>query len=172
MRPFFGQHCRKTFGSFGSTLLSALVRRSICVILPVIVLALALPSMAVDGRDFAGVFALSDISEQGDKVQGRLSVQVWNFSDSDLRHPVVALMSCGPTNAVPISSFPEIKELKLRSDVIVHQQFTVSKKEFEQWNMRGRGPCVVVLFRDSTGHAVQREIQMSRRPILPEAVNE
>ncbi len=152
--------------------LSVVVRRCVRVMLPVLVLALAWPSLAVDGRDFAGVYALSDVTNLGDKVQVRLSVQVANFSGSDLKNPVLALMRSGPVNTAPIGAFPAIPELKSSTDITVHQQFTVPKEEFEQWNLRGRGPRVVVLFKDSAGHAVQREIQLSRRPMLPEKVNQ
>jgi hypothetical protein len=140
-------------------------------LLPVLALALALPSFAVDGRDFAGFYALSNVADLGDKVQLRMSVQLSNFSAADLQRPVVALMNSGPANTAPIGSFPAPKQLKAGRDVILHQQFTVSKEEFKQWDMRGRGPRVVVLFRDSNGGVVERGVQISRRPALPESVN-
>ena len=140
-------------------------------LLPVLALALALPSFAVDGRDFAGFYAVSNVADLGDKVQLRMSVQLSNFSAADLQRPVVALMNSGPANTAPIGSFPAPKQLKAGRDVILHQQFTVSKEEFKQWEMRGRGPRVVVLFRDSNGGVIERGVQISRRPALPESVN-
>jgi hypothetical protein len=152
---------------------TAFSHRTGLLLLPVLalVLALALSSFAVDGRDFAGFYAVSNVSDMGDKVQLRMSVQLSNFSAGDLQSPVVALMNSGPANTAPIGSFPAPKQLKAGRDVILHQQFTVSKEEFRQWDMRGRGPRVVVLFRDSTGGVVERGVQISRRPALPESVN-
>jgi len=148
----------------------AFSRRTGLLLLPVfvLVLALALPSIAVDGRDFAGFYAVSNVVDLGDKVQLRMSVQLSNFSAGDLQSPVVALMNSGPANTAPIGSFPALKHLKAGRDVILHQQFTVSKEEFKQWDMRGRGPRVVVIFRDSNGGVVERGVQISRRPALPE----
>src|ERR1700687_2196260 len=144
----------------------AFLRRTGLLLLPVLVLALALPSFAVDGRDFAGFYALSNVADLGDKVQFRMSVQLSNFSAGDLQSPVVALMNSGPANTAPIGSFPALKQLKAGRDVILHQQFTVSKEEFKQWDMRGRGPRVVVIFRDSLGGVVERGVQISRRAAL------
>ena len=154
-------------------MIPAFSHRTGLLLLPVLVLvlALALPSFAVDGRDFAGFYAVSNVADLGDKVQLRMSVQLSNFSAGDLQSPVVALMNSGPANTAPIGSFPVPKQLKAGRDVILHQQFTVSKEEFKQWEMRGRGPRVVVLFRDSNGGVVERGVQISRRPALPESVN-
>ena len=150
----------------------ALSRRSNLLMLPVLVFAVVLTAFAADGRDFAGYYALNNVSEVGDRVQLRMSVQLSNFSVGDLQSPVVALMHSGPANTAPIGSFPAIKQLKAGHDVILHQQFTLSKEEFQQWETSGRGPRIVVLFRDSSGGVVERGVQVSRRPALPESANE
>jgi hypothetical protein len=65
--------------------------------------------------------------------------------------------------------FAGIKQLKLRDSAICRQQFRVPKTEFAQWNMPGRGPRLVMFFRDDAGRPVQRTIQMARRPELSKA---
>ncbi|MGA9527165.1 MAG: hypothetical protein WBS24_03505 [Terriglobales bacterium] len=47
----------------------AVLRRTSLSLLPVFMLALALPSLARDGRDFAGFYALSSVAESGDNAE-------------------------------------------------------------------------------------------------------
>src|SRR5580658_9991856 len=76
----------------------------ICV--PSLLLCLALAALAKDGRDFAGFYALSNISGQSDKVEFTMTVQISNYSDlGDIKIPIIALL-------VPGSSSPEKRELR------------------------------------------------------------
>jgi hypothetical protein len=126
---------------------------------------MALVAQAKDGRDFAGFYALSNVTERGDKVELTLTVQVFNYSDlGDIKLPVVALLGSG--SHAKMDEFNAVKLLPAKHDVIVSGQFTVSKEEFQSWSRRGGGPQVVVIYEDS-GRTLRESVQLSRRPMLP-----
>jgi hypothetical protein len=144
--------------------------RYFCV--PSLLLCLALVALAKDGRDFAGFYALSNVSEQGDKVEFTMTVQVSNYSDfGDIKSPVIALLvpgSSSPDNRElrDLQEFNAVKLLPAKHDVTVSGKFAVSKTEFESWSKRGGSPKVVVIYEDS-GRTLRQHVQLSRRSILP-----
>lgn len=157
------------------------LRRTSLLLLPVLVLALALPSLAKDGRDFAGFYALSNVVEAGDnagkadrtaKVEVTLKVQIFNHSElGDIKAPAVALLESGPSHAL-LGKFGAVKVLPAMHDVIVTGTFSVSKQEFQSWNRRGVEPRVVVFYQNQAGQTLRENVQLSRRPALPHATAE
>lgn len=135
-----------------------------CFCVPSLLLILALAALAKDGRDFAGFYALSNVSEQGDKVEFTMTVQVSNYSDlGDIKTPVIALLE-GRSHA-KLGEFSAVKTMPAKRDVVVSGKFTVSKMEFQSWSKHGT-PQVAVIYGDS-GRTLQQHVQLSRRPMLP-----
>jgi hypothetical protein len=141
---------------------------------------------AKDGRDFAGYYALSNVRDLGAtqdssqpaaeadraaadraaKVRFTLTVRLSNNSDmGDIKKPVVALLESGPSHA-NLGKFGSVKVLPSKRDVTVSGQFTVSRAEFKSWAGRGT-PKVIVLYKDETGRELRENVQLSRRPMLP-----
>ena len=142
----------------------------ICV--PSLLLCLALAALAKDGRDFAGFYALSNISEQSDKVEFTMTVQISNYSDlGDIKTPIIALLVPGSSSPEKrelrdLQEFNAVKMLPAKHDVTVSGKFVVSKMEFQSWSQRGGSPKVVVIYEDS-GRILRQHVQISRRPMLP-----
>jgi hypothetical protein len=135
-----------------------------CICVPGLLLCLALAALAKDGRDFAGFYALNNVSEQGDKVEFTMTVQVSNYSDlGDIKAPVIALLEAG--SHAKLGEFSAVKTMPAKHDVIVSGKFTVSKLEFQSWSKHG-SPQVVVIYEDS-GRTLRQHVQLSRRPMLP-----
>ena len=131
---------------------------------PSLLLCLALAALAKDGRDFAGFYALGNVSEQGDKVEFTMTVQVFNYSDlGDIKAPVIALLEGG--SHAKLGEFKAVKTMPAKHDVVVSGKFTVSKMEFQSWSKHG-SPQVVVIYEDS-GRTLRQHVQLSRRPMLP-----
>jgi hypothetical protein len=141
---------------------SSRVFQYVCV--PSLLLCLALAVLAKDGRDFAGFYALSNVSEQGDKVEFTMTVQVSNYSDlGDIKAPVIALLEGG--SHAKLGEFSAVKTMPAKRGVTVSGKFTVSKMEFQSWSKHGM-PQVVVIYEDS-GRTLRQHVQLSRRPMLP-----
>jgi hypothetical protein len=136
---------------------------------PSLLLCLVLAALAKDGRDFAGYYALSNVSEQGDKVEFTMTVQVSNYSDlGDIKSPVIALLEGG--SHAKLGEFSAVKTMPANRDVTVSGEFTVSKMEFQSWSKHG-SPQVVVIYEDS-GRTLRQHVQLSLRPMLPPVIAE
>lgn len=123
------------------------------------------PISAKDGRDFAGYYSLTNVSESGSQVQFTLSLQLFNYSGADLQNAAITVQSGEPRPDL-LGSFPPIKVWRNGSDVIVSRQITVARYLFERWSSR-LTPAVFIAPGGENGYAHRRPAQLSRRPMLP-----
>jgi hypothetical protein len=137
------------------------------------VLCLGVTALAKDGRDFAGFYAVSEISGLSDqptdrtaKIELTLTVRVLNNSDlGDIEKPIIELLESG--SHASLGEFSAVKVMPSKRDVVVTGRFTVSREEFERWSLRGGGPNVVVIYKDQAGRTLQEHVQLSRQPVIP-----
>lgn len=120
---------------------------------------------AKDGRDFAGSYGFTDVQEQGDKVQLTLHLRLHNFSDADIKGAVVTLRE-GSTGVGLWGSFPVVKLWQKNREVKLSQQFTVPRREYEDWLRPPAQPNVVIMYQDADGHTWQKGAQMRPRPVM------
>jgi len=120
---------------------------------------------AKDGRDFAGSYGVTNVQEQGDVVHLMLHVRLYNNSDADIKGAVVILRE-GPTGVSLRGSFPTVKVWQKSHGVQLSQEFTVPKREYEDWMQPPAQPNVVVIFQDASGHTWQRTAQLAPEPTL------
>ncbi len=80
----------------------------------------------------------------------------------------MALLESGSHSLM--GEFSAVKQLPAKHDVIVSGQFTVSKREFQNWSRHG-SPEVVVMY-SASGRTLRQNVQLSRRPMLPPATAE
>jgi len=138
--------------------------RSIRVVIAVLfatLLLAAVQAIAKDGRDFAGFYSLAGVAEQGDAVRVTLELQLFNYSGADLKDAVIAVRQ---SPGLPdLGSFAPIPHWRSGHDVAVSRQFTVPRREFEQWSTHGQ-PDVVVTHTDSDGQTWRGTAQLTQRP--------
>jgi hypothetical protein len=130
-----------------------------------LVLLTALASLAKDGRDFAGSYSLTNVTEQNNEVKLTLTVQVFNNSDADIQQASLVLHQSGPGMTVQ-GAFPPVKVFRNRTDVRLSHEFTVPREEYHRWQ-NGMEPRLMVHFMGANGIEQRRTIQLARRPILP-----
>ncbi len=128
-------------------------------------LLIPIAGLAKDGRDFSGYYSLTDVTEQTNAVKLTLTVQVFNYSDADIKEASLVLRESGPGIAVD-GAFPAVKVFHDRTDVRLSQQFTVPREEYRRWQ-NGMVPRLVVHYMGANGIEQNRSIQLSRRPMLP-----
>ena len=63
-------------------------------------------------------------------------------------------------------SFPTVKVWQKSHDVRLSQEFTVPKREYEDWLRPPAQPNVVVIYQDSDGQTWQKGAQMHPQPVL------
>lgn len=126
-------------------------------------LVVAISAAAKNGRDFAGFYSVSNVTDQGNQVALTLRVQVFNHSDLDLKQPLLTLRE-SPGRA--LGAFQPVKLWRNHGELRLTQQFVVPKREFERWH-KGSQPALMVVYRDAQGQRYDRFVQMSNRPALP-----
>lgn len=122
-------------------------------------------AMAKAGRDFSGHFDVSGVQEQGDLVQLTLHLKLYNHGDEDARSVVVALMSSSPAPML-YGSFTPVKVWKSHDFIEMSQQFSVSKREYNEWMQTPVQPNLTILFQDSQGKTWQVGAQVSQRRLV------
>jgi hypothetical protein len=128
------------------------------------VLLLTTVGAAKDGRDFAGFYSITNVTEQGANIQATLSLRLSNYTGDDLKEAVVVVRGSQPGSDV-LSTFAPIAVWRNGTDTVVSQQVKIPHDEFERWGGRRR-PNVVIVYRDSRGEW-QRTAQINRRPMIP-----
>jgi hypothetical protein len=145
---------------------TTLSRAAITVLLTASALT-SVTAMAKDGRDFAGNYSLTNVTEKGEQVEVTLGLLLFNYTGADLRGAAVTVRPFRPEPSGPRveGSFAPIQLWRSGRDVVLHQQLTVSKDEFQGWS-RSTPPIILITYNDGAGRH-QRPVQLSRRPVLP-----
>lgn len=120
---------------------------------------------ARDGRDFAGMYGFTDVQEHGDVVTLTLHLQLFNDGDADIKAPVITLME-GPAGIGLRGSFPSVKVWRKNQGVKVSQQFTIPKREYEEWLRPPAQPNVVIIYQDANGKLWEKGAQMRPQPVV------
>ena len=133
--------------------------------LPFVLLLGAISAPANSGREFSGYFDISGVQEQGDLIQVTLHLKLFNHSDEDAKSVIVTLIDSSPAMTFR-GNFQPLKVWKSHQFVDMSQEFTITKREFQEWMAPPAQPNVVILFQDSKGTSWQRGAQISRRPLV------
>ena len=132
----------------------------------------AAPLLAKGAREFAGFYRILQATNQGDMVQVRISIHVFNYSEADVKDATISLRSSLPHAPGAREAWekqqPAFQGVTLR--VNEHQvvppleaTFTVPAREYQQW-LKGAQPHFVIDYQDASGKPQHRAIELMRRP--------
>lgn len=121
---------------------------------------------AKNGRDFGGVYSIKNVVEQGDQAVVTMRVQVFNYSNLDLKNAVITLRPLH-AGAIPAGAFKPVKLWKKRGEIRATQQVLVSRHELDRWG-KGSQPALFVVYHDANGQRWERYVQLTSRPVIPE----
>ena len=141
----------------------------VCLLLAALSLA-TFAATTKSGREFSGYFDVSGVQEQGDLVQVTLHLKLFNHSDADAKSVIVTLVDSSPAMTLR-GNFQPVKVWKSQQFIDLSQEFSVSKREFNEWMSPPAQPNLVILFQDKTGKSWQKGAQISRRPLVREGVH-
>jgi hypothetical protein len=120
---------------------------------------------AINGRDFAGFYQLSNVTELVDEVQLTFAVQIFNYSDADVTNATVRLES-SLVHDPPYAALAEVS-LPDRDSVVVGSTLIVPAHEYEYWEAGGK-PRLSIQFTNAAGEPVQRGIELIEMPLWGE----
>lgn len=117
---------------------------------------------AKNGRDFAGFYELTDVSELGDGYQLTFTVRVFNYSDADVNNASLFLQDAsepGKTYAAFTGVYMHDRENVRLSSLV-----TVPRREYESWR-QGRSPALEIQFTETGGKTVRRRVELLQMPV-------
>ena len=146
----------------------------------ILILVLVFSSCLVkagDGRDFAGHYSLTQVTEGNGEVQLMLTLHLFNYSGTDLARAAIEVHSAQQGGEL-LGNLARVTNWANTRDVVVAGVFGISRDEYQRW--RSRSPGVFVTYRDSNGEERRAWVQLSRRPVIrdtsqahlrPESIN-
>jgi hypothetical protein len=127
---------------------------------------------AKGAREFAGFYRILQATNQGETVEVRISLRVFNYSEADVQDATIRLVSSRPHPPAAAGAWE--KEQPCFQGVALHVNerqvvppleatFTVPAREYAQW-LKGAGPRFVIDYQDASGRPQHRAIELMRRP--------
>jgi hypothetical protein len=119
------------------------------------------PAYAVDGRDFAGFYELTNIVDQGNVVSMKFAARIFNYSETDVIGAELALE--GPTLPEAYALFPSVR-IDYQGSVLVAAQVSASGWEYDQWS-QGGSPRLNITYFDADKNVISRLVELVRMPV-------
>ncbi len=116
------------------------------------------------GRQFTGFYSVTGVKPQGDLVQLTIHVKLFNHTDADVKGVIVTLLDSTPSMMLR-GNFPPVQVWKTHQFITMSQQFTVTKRELDEWNHPGTQPNLVIMYQDSNGKSWQKQAELGRSPM-------
>lgn len=123
-----------------------------------LLLLVALPVPAKDGRDFAGFYKLGEIADLGEEVRVTLTVRVHNYSAADVNDATINLED----SLFPDTVYGRFEHVSIgdREGVRLAGVFIVARSEYDLWQV-GSAPHLRILFQDAAGKTAERLIALA-----------
>ena len=136
----------------------------VCILLTAL-LSATVAATSSKGREFSGYFDVSGVQEQGELVQVTLHLKLFNHGDAAVKSVIVTLVDSSPAMTLR-GNFKPVKVWKSQRFIEMSQEFTISKREFNEWMAPPAQPNLIILFQDSNGRSWQKGAQISHRPLV------
>lgn len=110
---------------------------------------MTIPGLPKNGRDFAGTYSTSVVSQSGDNYTLTFSAKVFNYSGEDISNATIRLVDSMLPNKT-YAVFPGIY-FSNHDKTIVSSSVTVPAREYQGWQ-QGSPPRLVLQFIDVNGN--------------------
>jgi len=126
---------------------------------------------AKGAREFAGFYKILKVTNQGETVEVRISLRVFNYSEADVKDATISLESFRPhppgVGEAWEKEQPSFRGLTLhvnerQATAPLEATFTVPAREYQLWQ-KGARPRFVIDYQDAAGGPQHRAIVLIRR---------
>lgn len=115
-----------------------------------------------NGRDFAGFYQVSDVTQQGDSYQLTFKARIFNYSGADVTGATIKLMD----RIDPRHNYATFSGISIASgeSAVVSSSATVPSREYRAWQ-QGAPPRLLVQFTDSQGKNRLAPVELAQGPV-------
>ena len=118
------------------------------------------------GPAFTGFYWATEVTDLGEQVLLRLTVELFNHTDADVVGGTLTVEHPLRLPDEPLAVFFTKIDVRTTEHVRVSEQFALPRVEFEQWQ-KGLGPLLQLDYRDMAGEDLQQHVPVVLMP-LPE----
>jgi hypothetical protein len=120
---------------------------------------LAIPVLAINGRDFAGTYSTSNVSQSGDNYMLTFSAKVFNYSGEDVSNATISLKD----SVLPGQTYAVFQGVSISSNhsATVSSSVTIPAREYQGWK-QGSPPHLVVQFVDLSGNNRMENVELTQ----------
>jgi len=127
-----------------------------------LILGMSAVALAKDGRDFAGFYQLTNLSQQGDSYHATLNLRVFNFSEADIAGATLKLSSSLAADETYYSFTGVFVED--HNSVRLSGEVNIPREEYEMWR-KGASPELQLVFTDDSGETRERKVEVSEKEV-------
>ena len=122
-------------------------------------------------REFAGSYRILQTTNQGNQIEVRISLRVFNYSGAEVKDATISLQSSLPhppgfgeawEKQQPCFQGVALHVNEPRPMKPLEETFTVPAREYQEW-LKGAQPRFVVDYEDASGKPHHRAIELMRR---------
>jgi hypothetical protein len=115
---------------------------------------------AADGRDFAGFYEATNVTDLGTEVSLTLAVRIFNYSGADIENGVVAVAA-----SVEERDFGTYAGVYLadHANIRLAADFTISREEYDRWQ-NGNTPMLRIEYQQN-GNSIHRMVELLALPV-------
>ena len=117
-----------------------------------------------NGREFSGLYRVSDVSVSGETASLTLTLRLFNHGTADVSNATVSLREW----VLPsrnYGSFPNVN-IPTGKTVELSGTFQVPQREYQSWQ-QGRQPFLMIEYADPAGSKLRRPVEVARGPVRP-----
>lgn len=131
-------------------------RASLCILL---LCGLVIPLLAINGRDFAGTYSTSNVSQSGDNYTLTFSAKVFNYSGEDVSNATISLVD----SMLPNQTYATFQGISITSNdsATVSTSVTIPSREYQAWQ-QGAPPSLTVQFTDLNGNNRLEPVELTQ----------
>ncbi len=130
--------------------------------LALLALVCAMPAIAANGRDFAGLYQYRKLGDVDNQTQVTLSVRLFNYSGADVSGAVVTLED----GLLPGQGYGSIASVTIDDGgaTSLSGNFTIPESEYQRWQT-GVLPRLYIDYTDRNRSRARRLIELAPAPL-------
>jgi len=136
--------------------------RALLLLIGAAIVAASGPVSADNGRDFAGPYEATNVTQSGDSYSLTFTARVFNYSGADVTNATLSLVD----SVQPDQTYATFSSVSISSgdNALITASATVPAREYQSWQ-NGSQPRLTIAFTDSSGTNRLEVVELGPGPV-------